>query len=62
MSTFRKQYRPLDDQEKALLDKLKDAAEALEAVYDEARNGREMSLARTNLEQSVMWAVKQITG
>lgn len=67
MNVFRKQYRPLSDAEKAYLEALKDKAQEL---YDLIETGnptqsvpqsREKSLAKTNLEQAVMWAVKDVT-
>ena len=61
-NVFRPQYRPLSDTEKLKVDRIKDLAQQL---YDEMQSpslAREMALARTNLEQSVMWAVKSITG
>ncbi len=63
---FRREYRPLTDAQKAALDRIKDRAQELyddyNIVFEEAASGRAMSLAKTNLEQSVMWAVKAITG
>lgn len=65
-NTFRKEYRKLSDAEQALVDLLKDQAEAIELTFNRvtstSRNCREMALARTKLEESVMWAVKGITG
>lgn len=67
MNVFRKAYRPLNDAEKVYLDALKDKAQEL---YDLIESGnptqsvpqsREKSLAKTNLEQAVMWAVKDVT-
>jgi hypothetical protein len=60
---FRKKYRELTDPELKALDGVKAAAE----LYDEAiqkfvQPGRYMALANTALEESVMWAVKSITG
>lgn len=67
MSTFRKTYRKLNAEEQELIEQIKDAAERLENLFGDykfrgGRNVREMSLAQTNLEQSVMWAVKAVTG
>jgi hypothetical protein len=59
---FRKQYRQLNDGEKKTLDAIKDKAQELYNVLEQLPNGREVSLAKTNLEQSVMWAVKAVTG
>ena len=64
-NVFRKTYRELGDAEKAQIEALKTKAEELYEmmpVTRDAPGAREMALARTNLEQSVMWAVKAITG
>lgn len=62
--TFRKEYRPLTDSEKESMEKIKIKAEELETLFDEVNNpniGREIALAKTKLEESIMWAVKGIT-
>lgn len=63
---FRPQYRVLSDEEKARIEAIKDAAAKLDALYCEVANtgygARNIALAKTNLEQSVMWAVKAATG
>ena len=56
--TFRKTYNSvhlLHGFEK----KMKEKAEELELMFKNIP-GREMSLAQTNLEQSIMWAVKAL--
>ncbi len=60
----RKQYRELDDSEKAAVLRIKEAGDGLlEAINeDEANDPRMAALARTNCEQAVMWAVKGVTG
>ena len=62
MNTFRKAYRELSDDEKQLLDRIKDQAQDLLDTIESAEPGRERSLAITKLEETVMWAVKGITG
>ncbi len=59
---FRKAYRQLTDGEKILMDALKDQAFDVYKIIKSTPAGREQALALTNLEQSVMWAVKAITG
>lgn len=64
--TFRKSYRPLSDKRKDDLFILKELAEKIEQEFDlmetyEDIDKRCLALARTNLEQSVMWAIKAIT-
>lgn len=71
-SRFRPRYRALSEPEKVLHDQIKDAAARLEALIEQvpaARgdapnhnpSGRELALAMTKLEESVMWAVKGLT-
>lgn len=72
---FHTAYRELSDAEKELMKKLKHQASELLRQFDNVlaiRNpgakpgvplegGREIALARTALEESVMWAVKGLT-
>jgi hypothetical protein len=60
--TMRTDYRELSDTEKNLIQSIKNQALAIEAMLNGAKPGREISLARTKLEECVMWAVKGITG
>lgn len=60
-NAVRHQYRVLTDAEKAQMVKLKDLGAAFIAKCDEIGQSREMSLAKTNAEQAVMWAVKHVT-
>lgn len=60
-NTVRHQYRVLSDAEKAQMLKIKDAGQALIDIINETGKSRELSLALTNAEQSVMWAVKHVT-
>lgn len=62
--TFRKEYKPLSDEQKIDMAIVKDVAKKLETVILNAKtqgNGREMAVAMTNLETAIMWAVKGIT-
>ncbi len=56
---FRKEYKPLSDESKQRMVEIKDKAEELYSLIGDGT--REMALARTKLEESVMWAVKSIT-
>lgn len=61
---FRPVYRQLTDEEKNLNEQIKDKATELEALIGSIgneRTGRYKSLAMTALEESVMWAVKELT-
>lgn len=55
------QYRVLSDAEKVQMQDLKDLGAAFIARCQEIGGSREMSLAITNAEQAVMWAVKHVT-
>lgn len=62
----RHQYRVLSDAEKATMTWLKDTGQSFITHCDElaANNpaiGREMSLAKTKMQEAVMWAVNGIT-
>ncbi len=61
-SRFRTIYRELSAGEAQLVVDIKRKAEDLARLMDAAPVGRERSLAMTKLEESVMWAVKGITG
>lgn len=61
LSRFRPRYRALSDEEKTLLDDLKDAYAKVESIIELIPAGRYRSLAVTALEESCMWAVKELT-
>lgn len=68
MSVFRKQYRALSDTERQHVESIKDAAQKLYGLLNfsytvetTAPGMREFALARTKLEECVMWATKAIT-
>lgn len=73
MNVFRKEYRPLSDAEKVYLEALKDKAQELYDLIEQGPNGlpgpigtcgrmsRDASLAKTKLEECIMWAVKDVT-
>ena len=59
---MRHQYRVLTDDEKASMVHLKDLGVAfINAIRDCVPEGREASLAKTKIEEAVMWAVKGLT-
>jgi len=60
-NAVRHQYRVLSDAEKAQMVALKDLGAAFLAACDQIGQSRELSLAKTNAEQAVMWAVKHVT-
>lgn len=60
-NVFRPVYRTLTEEEKKKIDLLKDHAGYLYDLIDSVPDGREKSIAKTKLEESVMWAVKGLT-
>lgn len=59
-NTMRHQYRVLSDEEKQFMIAIKDKGlEFLTLI--EGVQSREMSIARTKIEEAVMWAVKSLT-
>jgi len=60
-NAVRHTYRVLTDVEKQQMVDLKDLGAAFIAKCHEVGKSREMSLAITNAEQAVMWAVKHVT-
>lgn len=60
-NAVRHQYRVLSDDEKAQMVRIKDLGAAFIAECQKAGSSREISLAITNAEQAVMWAVKHVT-
>lgn len=60
-NVVRHEYRVLSDAEKEQMRLLKDIGLAFIEACDETGQSRELSLAKTNAEQAVMWAVKHVT-
>lgn len=61
-TVFRPRYRALTESEKQLHDAIKMQADELLRLYNMIGNpGRYRALAQTALEESVMWAVKELT-
>lgn len=58
---MRIKYRPLSPEDKALMDILKVEFHDLWMRIDELGQSRELSIAKTKLEEACMWAVKHIT-
>lgn len=61
--TFRKVYTPLTDAQKAEVEAIKTKAEELEALFNASahREPRLMAMAKSQLEISVMLAIKSVT-
>jgi hypothetical protein len=58
VNPFRPDYLDLSDDEKEWLSQMKDQAFALHQFYEGMPASRYASLAKTALEESVMWATK----
>lgn len=60
-NVMRHEYRVLSDIEKLAMQTIKDQGLALHDTFDKLGASRELSLAKTKVEEAVMWAVKHIT-
>lgn len=61
-NVMRHEYRVLSGDEKAAMQAIKDKGLELHELLEKAGNSRELALAKTKVEEAVMWAVKHITG
>lgn len=60
-NVMRHEYRVLSDAEKAVMQKIKDDGRALHEFISGLGSSRELSVAKTKLEECVMWTVKHLT-
>ena len=60
-NVMRHEYRVLSDVEKNHMKQIKDSGLYFYQLMDEIGTSRELSLAKTKVEEAVMWAVKHIT-
>ena len=60
-NAMRHTYRVLSDAEKMQMVELKDAGAQFLILCDSIGTSRELSLAKTKIEEAVMWAVKHVT-
>jgi len=60
-NAVRHQYRVLGDVEKAQMVALKDAGAAFLTEIEKIGASRELSLAKTKVEEAVFWSVKHVT-
>lgn len=60
-NVMRHAYRVLSDDEKAAMQKIKDDGLAFWEYLDKLGASRELSVAKTKIEEAVMWAVKHVT-
>lgn len=60
-NVMRHEYRVLTEAEKQNMQNVKDLGLGLFHVIDSLGTSRELSLAKTKVEEAIMWAVKHIT-
>ncbi len=60
-NVMRHEYRKLTEVEKAAMKTVKDKGLAFVEFLDSVGASRELSLAKTRIEEAVMWATKHIT-
>ena len=60
-NVMRHEYRVLTEEEKARMKNIKDDGLRFVQMCDVIGSSRELSLAKTKMEEAVMWAVKHIT-
>ena len=60
-NSVRHAYRVLSDAEKASMVEIKDNGLAFLRLVEGLGGSRELSIAKTKIEEAVMWAVKHIT-
>lgn len=60
-NTMRHGYRVLTDDEKAAMQSIKDKGLELHDLIAGMGASREISIAKTKVEEAVMWAVKHVT-
>lgn len=61
-NVMRHAYKNLSDDEKAQMAAVKDKGLELWELIDSFGASRELSTAKTKVEEAVMWAVKHVTG
>lgn len=60
-NVMRHAYRVLSDDEKAQMQEIKDLGLTFHQRLSDIGESRELSLAKTKIEEAVMWGVKHIT-
>jgi hypothetical protein len=60
-NVMRHEYRVLTDDEKATMKDVKDMGLMFVTTCDKIGQSRELSLAKTRMEEAVFWAVKHVT-
>lgn len=60
-NVMRHEYKVLNDADKTAMQAVKDVGLLFYETVDKLGQSREVSLAKTKIEEAVMWAVKHIT-
>jgi hypothetical protein len=60
-NVMRHEYRRLDEREKLVMKNIKDDGLRFIQLCDDIGESRELSLAKTKMEEAVFWAVKHLT-
>lgn len=60
-NVMRHEYRVLNEEEKQQMQRIKDHGLLFFMELEKIGNSRELSLAKTKIEEAVMWGVKHIT-
>ena len=60
-NVMRHEYKVLNDADKTAMQAVKDVGLLFHETVDKLGQSREVSLAKTKIEEAVMWAVKHIT-
>lgn len=61
-NAMRHNYRVLSDTEKSQMTQIKDLGLLFDGLINTLGSKREYSIAKTKIEEAVMWAVKGVTG
>ena len=60
-NVMRHEYRVLSEEEKQAMKQIEDMGLAMHELIESIGQSRELSLAKTKIEEAVMWAVKHLT-
>ena len=60
-NVMRHEYKVLSEVDKQWMKEVKDLGLAFHSLIDVIGSSRELSIAKTKIEEAVMWAVKHIT-
>jgi hypothetical protein len=60
-NVMRHEYRVLNGDEKAQMQTIKDNGLEFHEYLSSLGNSRELSIAKTKIEEAVMWAIKHVT-